>query len=391
MSKKGLIDMVFFQPGKISFVLGGQFGSEGKGAACAYLAAEAHRHKVPLSIVTTNAGVQSGHTSVHEGVKRVLFHLPTAAVVLNDIANRNPMSLSPPAVYLNAGSIIDPDVLRKELEDTQYPLDRLFIHPNAAVITDDCKDAEMRSDSAQTKIASTRKGVGEALARKVLRSGQIARDHAWLCQFVRRIDLNERLAKGATVLAEVPQGFSLSLNGPFYPHTTSRDCTVGQALSDAGVHPHFYGNTMLVLRTFPIRVGHIKAEKDTPDNLRLGDDHGHFELLGYSGGAYPGQNELSWSELGQTPEITTVTKRIRRVFEFSEQQVAEAMASARPSHVFLAFCDYLKTNVEELRIIDALRNNVVNLGLTVPELAFGYGPSTADVHRHWLPRAEAKL
>jgi adenylosuccinate synthase len=377
MSKKGLIDMVFFQPGKISFVLGGQFGSEGKGAACAYLAAEAHRHKVPLSIVTTNAGVQSGHTSVHEGIKRVLFHLPTAAVVLNDIASRNPVSLSPPAVYLNAGSIIDPDVLRKELEDTQYPLDRLFIHPNAAVITDDCKDAEMRSDSAQTKIASTRKGVGEALARKVLRSGQIARDHAWLRQFVRRIDLNERLAKGAVVLAEVPQGFSLSLNSPFYPHTTSRDCTVGQAMSDAGVHPHFYGNSMLVLRTYPIRVGNIPAY--SMDEVNVEDENNQPTLAGYSGGAYPGQNELSWSEIGQTPEITTVTKRVRRVFEFSKQQVREAIASARPSMVFLAFCDYLKTEEQQMNIINAIWQAAKAAGVDQPEVMYGYGPSTDDV------------
>ena len=217
-----------------------------------------------------------------------------------------------------------------------------------------------------------------SLSRKVLRSGLIARDHAWLRQFVRRIDLNDRLAKGAAVLAEVPQGFSLSLNSPFYPHTTSRDCTVGQALSDAGVHPHFYGNTMLVLRTYPIRVGNIKIDNGTgldPDEKEIG----------YSGGAYPGQRELTWEELGQTPEITTVTKRVRRVFEFSKQQVREAMAATRPTHVFLAFCDYLKTEDQQQLLFKTIYQAAQAVGIDEGlQWAFGYGPSTDDVKPWWV-------
>lgn len=367
----------FIQPGKASFVLGAQFGSEGKGAAAAYAAVQSYENVSKL-IVTTNAGVQSGHTSIHNGKKRVLFHFPTFAVVLYDMFRAGAIEVNYPPIYLNAGSILDPDVLMQEIRDTGFPTDQIFIHPNAAVITQECKDAEGRNDSAQTKIASTRKGVGEALSRKVLRSGQIARDHPYLKQFVRRIDLNERMRVGHSVLVEVPQGFSLGIDQPFYPHTTSRNCTVMQAMSDAGIHPEFYGTSMLVVRTYPIRVGNINRTVDG-----YGDTRDGMEQIGFSGGAYPGQHELTWEQLGQPAEITTVTKRVRRVFEFSQRQLIEAMAAARPTVVFLAFCDYLKTNAEQNRMTQMVHEAAKVAGLPRPPgIVYAYGPSTADVSKN---------
>jgi adenylosuccinate synthase len=338
----------FAQPGKASFVIGGQFGSEGKGAAAAYIAS-----KCQFDIVTANNGSQSGHTSIHEGKKRVLFHLPTAPFIMK----------TAPVTYLNAGSIIDPVVLMKELEDNRDfdPHGSLMIHPRAAVITDACREAENRPDSAQTKISSTRKGVGEALARKVLRSGAIAKGHPFLNAFVEALDLNQSLLHGNQVLVEVPQGVGLSLNGPFYPHCTSRDCTVGQAASDAGIHLSFVGPTMLVLRTLPIRVGSLSP-------------HHH------SGDCYPDQHEISWESLGQQPEITTVTKRQRRIFSFSEQQAYEALAITRPTCVMITFCNYVSREQLE-QITQSIMTSVGRLGLGRDfKLLFEYGPTTADIY-----------
>lgn len=361
----------FIQRGKMSFILGGQFGSEGKGAASAWAINELAKAGRAFDIITTNAGVQSGHTSIHEGKKRVLFHLPTAALMSRE-----------GVVYLNAGSIIDPDVLAHELSDnTDFNLRRLVIHPDTAVVTKECRDAEMANDSAQTKIASTRKGVGQALARKVLRSGLTAGAHPYLSSFARRLDLNEYLGRGMSILAEVPQGVSLSLNGGFYPHTTSRDCTVAQAASDAGIHPHFVGQTMLVLRTFPIRVGNIMEYKDA-----LVRDNNTF---GYSGGVYPDQHEISFADLGVEAEITTVTKRVRRIFTWSDQQVIEAIRISRPSVIFLSFCDYLKSNddpVAHQNLIDGLvariRTFARNEGLGNVEVLTAFGPTTANVREN---------
>lgn len=345
----------FCKPGKIDFVIGGQFGSCGKGAASAWLTVNLGRR---YNIVTTNAGCQSGHTSIVDGKKCVLFHFPTAGVIDLDTF-----------IYLNAGSVLDPYVLRQEFIENNIGLNRFCIHPNAAIVTPECREAESRADSAQTRIASTRKGVGEAISRKVLRSAKLARDYDWgkhgYVPNVARIDLNKRLQDGSSVLCEIPQGVSLSLNSQFYPHVTSRDCTVMQAMSDAGVHPSFMGSTMLVMRTFPIRVGNIVDLSYAP----------HDGVLGQSGGCYPGQRETSWEALGVEPEITTVTKRVRRVFTWSQQQLHDAMALCRPELVYLTFCDY-PANV--LKLEADIREAAHIFGLNQPKIFYQYGPSTAD-------------
>lgn len=386
----------FLVPGKASFILGGGWGSEGKGAAAAWVASELN---VPcqsckdgrlygqpctdcmntgyengggrFDVATTNAGCQSGHTSVHGNVTNVVFHLPTAPLIA-------PGSIG----YLNAGAVIDLDVLTRELEVHGHNFSQFYIHPNAAIITSDCKIAEGRADSAQTRIASTRKGVGEALARKVLRSGVSVNTYSnGALNLVPRAEiyrfgLCREMSRGKSVLVEVPQGIGLSLNGPFYPHCTSRDCTVMQAASDAQIHPSFVGPVMLVLRTFPIRVGGIYD--------------GPTDTVHSSGGCYPDQRETTWDELGVPPEITTVTKRVRRVFTWSHQQVRDAFISARPTHVFLSHVDYLKPKDNQLGSND-LRSYVLSLqtaaaevGIPMPQLFYSTGPTTADV-REWTP------
>jgi adenylosuccinate synthase len=348
--------------GRTSFIVGGQWGSEAKGSAAAWLAYELAKKGKQYDIVTTNAGAQAGHTSIHKSTRRVSFHLPTAPFIFQDEGGYNGI------IYLNAGSVIDVPVLLDELKLLKRT-DNVFIHPNAAIITQECKDAEMDAASSNTKIASTRKGVGQAIARKVCRSGLTARDCPELKDFVRRLDLNWYMREGRSVLVEVPQGVSLSLNhSGFYPHTTSRDCTPAQAMSEAGMHPSFYGSCMVVLRTYPIRVGNIVE---------------NGEELGQSGACYFDQKETTWEELGQTAEITTVTKRVRRVFTFSAQQILETFIHTRPDCVFLSFCNY----VRDPKYLDYIERSIYDasklLWFPPPRIVYEFGPETTDVSEEY--------
>lgn len=357
----------FLKRGKASFLLGGQFGSEGKGSAAAFTAVHLCERGESFDIVTAGNGAQSGHVSVHGGKSLTLFHLPTSSAYPSKFQ---------PLTYLNGGAVIDPIVLLQELEQVPHVANNFAIHPNAAVITQDCRDAEGRDDSAQTKIASTRKGVGEALSRKILRSGMVAKDHPVLSRWVRRVDLNDQMQRGASVLVEIPQGHSLSIDGPFYPHTTSRNCTVGQAMADAGIHPHFYHQSMLVIRTYPIRVGDVTID----DGTGLDSNERRYS----SGGHFPDQHEISWQDLGVKAEVTTVTKRVRRVFTFSEQQVAEALASTRPGVIYLTFADYLPNRDAVRELVDCIRamaRKIGSLRHDGPEILTQWGPTTADVVR----------
>ena len=378
----------FAKPGKASFIVGGQWGSEAKGAAAAYLAQwhNFNDHKAGFAIATTNAGAQAGHTSTVNGETTVVFHLPTYSLYRDCLT------------YINAGAIVDTRVLEQELQANPRILKNgLVIHPNAVIIGQEDKEAEGRASSRQTQIASTRKGVGHALSRKVLREAMTFGSsalhkplfdewHPHIAQArIERLDLNGMMLDGHSVLVEVPQGIHLSVDSQFYPHTTSRNCTVSAAMSDAGIHPHFYHRSMLVVRTFPIRVGNIYDNGDNP------------QQIGYSGDCFPDQQETSWGAVGVKPEITTVTKRIRRVFTFSEIQVAQAIALTRPNVIYLSFCDYLPghrftVSAERPEPDEGRGTTVVDMIETLKRLSYrygrrgepveiltGWGPSTDDV------------
>jgi adenylosuccinate synthase len=162
----------------------------------------------------------------------------------------------------------------------------------------------------------------------------------------------------------VPQGFSLSINAsPFYPHTTSRDCGVLQGLSDAGIHPSYLGAVLMVARTFPIRVGAIVADGET---------------LGTSGGVYSDQHEITFADIGQPEERTTVTGRVRRIFTFSREQIRDSMAVNRPSHVCLTFCNYVRRD-DALMIAAAIRDVALELNMKRPTMLYEWGPSVREM------------
>lgn len=323
-----------------AFVLvDGQYGSTGKGLAAAVLA-DAVGHM--FDGVTSNAGPNSGHTSYYNGEKIVLQQLPTFGVICGKAGHAIP-------IYMNGGAVIDWEKLKQEIDD-HLPMDGyLRVHPHAACVTPEAREMEA---SLVGKVGSTGKGTGAAIARKVLRmDNSVANDH-----------LPEQLlgtlhpSLVRLYFVEVSQGYSLSLNASgFYPFTTSRDCTVGQAMSDAGLHPQDYIGGMMVVRTYPIRVA------------------------GNSGPCYPDQRETSWEELGQTPEITTVTKKVRRVFTWSDQQFIEALRANRPSMLFFNFMNYLPEDQRGQFLSDKIRLYYRILRRQPDLVLAGYGPNNHDV------------
>lgn len=335
----------FVRPGLASVVIDLQFGSTGKGLIAGYLAlADGNT----CNIATTNASANAGHTTIVGGRKFVTFHLPTFAVMQPGCR-----------AYLNAGAIINVPLLFQEMKDVGFDPANLVIHPRAAVITPEMVASEYATDSAATKLASTRKGVGTALAEKIMRRAKLAADTPELQPFVSKIDLNKCLAFGDRVVVEIPQGFSLGINsGLAYPHCTSRDVTVAQGLADAGIHPSFLGHVMGTARTYPIRVGNVVE---------------NGQQIGWSGPCYPDQQETSFEVLGVTPELTTVTKRVRRIFTFSDLQHAEACRMNMPDAVMANFANYLGSAEDLSKLNDRMK---AAGGMPTH---WGFGPSVEDI------------
>ena len=359
--------------GSVSCLIDGQWGSTGKGLLAAYVINEAFEEP---QIFTTNASANAGHTTITEDGKEIVcFHLPTSGVM-----SKNPNG----KIYLNAGSIIDIDLLGEEIEKTGVDPKKILIHPHAAVITDECKEEEMNPSSAASKIASTRKGVGAALVRKIKRqSGSVIMKYRMYLERktgakVGELCLNRLMqASKYKVFMEIPQGFGLGINnGGFFPHCTSREVSVSQGLSDAGIHPSFLNKTIMSLRTLPIRVGNIMDEEGRG--------------IGYSGGCYSDQEETNWEKIGVRPEITTVTGRVRRVFTWSKDQFERAYSYNRPDILFLNFVNYLGGKSRGMGYgVDMYHGIIEDIwGVTgnhggfdkrPPKILLGTGPKVSDI------------
>lgn len=337
--RKGEKERDTYAPG-VYLIVGGQFGSEGKGNLASVLVRNAN-----FDAFTTNASVNSGHTAYWGEDKAVTRQIPVGSVMQKLKTGKTP------EVFINAGAMVDVGILKEESDKWGIVP---TVHPCAALILPKHKEMEASPTSGAARIASTAKGCGAALADKINRSGNLwgNREEAFGKSGV--VDLDNK-----SVLYEVAQGYSLGLNDPrFAPHTTSRECSTLQAVADARIPLSKVRRVAMAIRTYEIRVGSTD--------------------VGSSGGHFGDQEEISWGDINVTPELTTVTLRQRRVFTFSWEQFTEALRVNEPDLLFVGFMDYLK---EEERTFFAERiwrhaRRVLRKNVTV---LCGFGPRPDDV------------
>lgn len=304
----------FVKPGKINMVIDGAFGSTGKGAVAARIAMDTDIIHLACSTTSPNAG----HTFYWNNTKYITHLIPAAAIIHDRCG-----------IYMSADSVIDYDLLMKEMDEFNIDDGRLFIHPRACVITDEDKEIEARHGGIET-IASTQSGVGSARARKILRTGLLAENDPRLKDYVKKYDIRRDFGEieDCKVLVETGQGLGLDINhGYSYPYCTSRSVLPAKVLEELALHPKYCGNIMLCFRTFPIRVGN-----PTRDGKEVG----------FSGPFWDDSVETSFEEIGVDKELTTVTKRVRRVATFSVKQYEDAIYTIEPTHVIITFMNYLE-------------------------------------------------
>ncbi len=287
----------------ITIVVGGQYGGEGKGKVTYNIAQEKN-----INITVRIGGTNSGHTVVtKENDKYILRQLPTTAILPNSIS------------VLSAGSYIDLDVLKEEIQLTGISEKQLFIDQNAMIITQEDKDCEAKN-GLRKNIGSTLSGTGQSVIRRINRDTKtlLAKNIKELKPYIidSKTFLYEQIEKKQKILIEGTQGYGLSLlHSPHYPFCTSRDTTAAGFLSEIGLSPFDVEDIILVIRTFPIRVEGNSGEL---------------------------KNELDWKILNQEPEFTSVTKKTRRIGKFDSEIVKQAIISNRPTKIVLNHLDYIE-------------------------------------------------
>src|SRR4051794_26117740 len=103
----------------LTVIVGGQYGSEGKGKLASYLACT-----TPGGVASVRSGgSNAGHTAYRRGRAYKLRQLPCGAV--SDESR----------LYLAAGMVIDLPVLLREMADLDISPSRLTIDRNAVVMS----------------------------------------------------------------------------------------------------------------------------------------------------------------------------------------------------------------------------------------------------------------
>jgi len=336
----------------VDVVVGGQYGSEGKGQIAAYLARE-------YDVLVRVGGPNAGHSVRSLTGKYIYHHLPSGS--------RDSGGL----ILIGPGAVINPGGILKEIKECGLTPGRIYIDPQAMVISPE--DVLQEQKTVVGTISSTGTGTGHALARKILHRGGsvqiVARDYPELEPFIGETfeHLEQAFALRKRVLLEGTQGAGLSIHHGTYPHVTSRDTNVAGCLAEAGIAPARVGHVVLVVRTYPIRV----ADPDSEPACGLQNvgaslydwafGRGRYEVKRTSGRL---KQELTFAEVArrakldpenvESAEITSTTKRKRRVGEFEWDQFRKACALNAPTDLAVTFADYISASNRDARRYEQL-------------------------------------
>jgi adenylosuccinate synthase len=310
--------------GYADVVVGGQAGSEGKGAVAAHLIRTGD-YGAAVRPGSTNAG----HTVYRPGGGSYVHQaLPSAASVDPSVT-----CYMAPESSFSLGELLEEyqDVVDFWRGDPQGSWGEwaLSIDPQAAVITESHRKTEADRKLGED-IGSTVHGCGAVRVEKIWRSAgdvRLAGGYDALSDFIERERVPDALAghgrRGERVMVEGTQGTELSMNqSGHWPHATSRDCIASSFLSSCGLPPAAAGDVWAVFRTHPIRVGGNSGEMaaEEIDFETIAERAGHDE---------------------PPVEYTSVTNKKRRIFEWSDEEFERSLTLNHPSKVAITFLDYL--------------------------------------------------
>lgn len=309
----------------VDVIVGGQFGSEGKGQIAAHISPE-------YDCLVRVGGPNAGHTVYEKPTKHVFHLLPSGT-------HRSPNA----KLIIGPGAVLNLEKILQEIREFDVEAGRLIIDENAVIISQADIDEEQK---IKDTISSTGQGVGYATANNIL--ARLKGDDKHKAKnFIKELrpylghtdsELEKMYRDGKKILLEGTQGTGLSLHHGLYPHITSRDTSVSGCLSEAGISPKRVRKIIMVTRTYPIRVG---------------GESGPFLSKEIDMKIVAERSGKDAEDLIQK-EITTTTKKKRRIAEFSWALFRKACELNSPTDIALTFTDYISIKNENARRYERL-------------------------------------
>lgn len=290
-------------------VVGSQWGDEGKGKIVDWLSEQAD------VVVRFQGGHNAGHTLVIDGTTYKMSLLPSGVV-------RGKLSVIGNGVVMDPRALVD-EIERLSGQGVRIGPDTLRIAENTSLILSLHQELDANREaaaSAQTRLGTTKRGIGPAYEDKVGRRAIRLMDLADLSSLPPKIErllvhhnalrrglglpeyepkaifdelaavapkvlpymdsvwvlLDQVRREGKRILFEGAQGALLDIDHGTYPFVTSSNTVAGQAATGSGLGPSAVGYVLGICKAYTTRVGAgpFPTEQDNEIGRLIGD-RGH--------------------------------------------------------------------------------------------------------------------
>jgi len=228
-----------------------QAGDTGKGKVAHALA-----NQYDL-ILRYNGGSNAGHTVYHDG-KKVVTHLVPIGVLFGI-----------PSV-IGFGCVVNLKKLEEEIKD----LNKAGFKTDGLIFVDErCHlvlDKHIEEDSSDSKIGTTRQGIGPTYRDKYNRTGMRMKDlgiqPSPLFSVIDTYDLFHNKHNDWRILCEGAQGFQIDIDWGDYPYVTSSHCTIGSAILN-GIPPQKIEKVIGTMKAYETYSGFKTTFQDENDPI----------------------------------------------------------------------------------------------------------------------------
>lgn len=308
----------------VDFVVGTQYGDEGKGMIAKLLADRAEQENRPYTW-TARVGAQNAeHRFIHKSCSFCARILPSASCYRDNIL-----------AILGAGHCFRPEQLPLEAIHLGVPLGRIFVDPQAMWLKAEHAGANLAIGNDR---GTTGWGVGAAVAEKVRRKPgtKLVGD----CDELRdKLGKNMRCASelvdevDGPGLFEGSQGAMLSLNHGHYPHNSTKDVTVMGLCAELGLGYQRIRNVYGAVRAVMMRV-------PGPSGPTGGKEVSYDEIEGRTGLRLPHHTRLQGDTTRWRASVGQEQADEERLFDISIEELRKTNIWNNYTALVLTFTDY---------------------------------------------------